>query len=49
MKKGLNQSVTMSLRQDLSQTLIMTPRIRRKISEEEIKERLIVPKKTKKI
>ncbi len=52
MKKGLNQSVTMSVRQDLSQTLCqkltMTPRLRRKISEEELKERVIVPKKTKK-
>ena len=48
MKKGLNQSVTMSLRQDLSQKLMMTPRLRRKISEEEFKERLILPKKIKK-
>lgn len=46
MKKGLHQSVTMSLK--LQQKLCLTPHIRMKISEEEIKERVIVPKKTKK-
>lgn len=47
MKKGLHQSVTMSVRQNLSQKLIMTPHIRRKISEEELKEKVILPKKTR--